>query len=443
MESILFLRDLGWLLLRLGWGGAFLVFIAPLPIRSGTRVRSLLACLLCIGGSTLIRCWAFPPVGWDILLSLCSWTALCLMLKKTCWRTAFYGAVAFCVIGELTQIMSFDLLFSLVLAPRLAGMPLEGQNLLHTCLSLLIGLGLALTFRQWIFRHEKSRFSWGQMALVLLPFLVYACARNLQFSLRGGGMGGNSFHLQIGIFLLLQGFSDLFVAILADNTLSAKLQREELRRMEEILQKQRDAYLAEKAAAAAIRQKHHDMKNYLLLLRAGQKSSPAQAQLAEEIEQIMRPLESALNSGNEFLDIILAEKITLCQQKGIALTPFADGQRLDFIEGLDLCVIVGNALDNAIEAVEDLPPPQRVIHLKLCPVRGMILFTVQNYCGCLPQEDGCGFYLTSKGDREDHGYGLKGISRTVEKYGGTVTAGADGSTFSLNVLIPIPEAPAA
>ncbi len=441
MESILRLRDFGWLLLRLGWGGLFLLFISPLHTRGDSRLRAVLACLLCIGGPTLIRFWTFPTVAWDILLSLCGWTALCLLLKKTDWRTAFYGAVAFSVIGELTQIMSYDLVFDLLLLHWLAGMPEGIQNLIHTGLSLLIGLAMALLFRPWIFRHEKSRFSWGQMALVLLPFLVYAYARNLQFILREAGstLTQPVYQLRMGILLLLLGFSDLIVAILTDNTLSAKLQREELKRMEDILQKQRDAYLSQTAASSAIRQKYHDMKNYLLALRAGQESQPAQTRLAGEIEQIMRPLESTLNTGNEFLDVVLAEKITLCQQKEIELVPFVDGRKLDFIDGLDLCVMVGNALDNAIEAVEGLPPQRRVIHIKLCPVREMLLFAVQNYYHTQPQKDDSGFYRTSKSDGENHGYGLRGISQAVEKYGGTVTTTADGTSFTISVLIPLPD----
>ena len=442
MENILRLRDLGWLLLRLGWGGLFLLFISPLRARGDSRLRAALACLLCIGGPTLIRFLTYPTVWWDILLSLCAWTALCLLLKKTDWRTALYGAVSFSVIGELTQIMSYDLLFDLLLSPRLLDVPEGGQNLIHTGLALLIGLTMALLFRTWIFRHEKSRFSWGQMALVLLPFLVYAYARNLQFILREAG---NTFtqpvyQLRMGILLLLLGFSDLIVAILTDNTLSAKLQREELKRMEDILQKQRDTYLSQTAASSAIRQKYHDMKNYLLALRAEQESQPAQTRLVGELEQIMRPLESTLNTGNEFLDVVLAEKIRLCQQKEIELVPFVDGQKLDFMDGLDLCVMVGNALDNAIEAVEGLPAQRRVIHVKLCPVRDMILFAVQNYYHTQPQKDGSGFYRTSKTDTENHGYGLKGISQAVEKYGGTMTTTADGTSFTLSVLIPIPDA---
>lgn len=438
--GILRLRDLSWLLLRLGWGGLFLLFAAPLIPRSGSRLRPIAACLVCIGGPTLLRFWTFPHVAPDILLSLCSWTALCLLLKKTDWRTAFYGSVVFVVMGELTQIMSYDLLFSLLLFPRLSGLSIGQLNLIHTVAYLLIGSLMTLLFRPWIFRHEKSRFSWGQMSLILLPFLVYAYARNLQFILREAEVSLTQpvFQLRIGLLLLLLGFSDLMVAILTDNTLSAKLQREELRRMEDILQKQREAYLSQKAASGAIQQKYHDMKNYLLALRAGGEAQPSQARLAGELEQIMRPLESTLNTGNEYLDVILAEKITLCQQKGIELVPFADGQRLGFIDGLDLCVMVGNALDNAIEASEALPGQRRVIHLKLCPVKDMILFTVQNYYRTEPQKDDRGFYRTSKSDAENHGYGLRGISQAVEKYGGTVATSADGTTFTLSILIPLP-----
>lgn len=441
MGNILQLRDLGWLLLRLGWGGLILLFIAPLSPRSGFRPgRVLTACLLCIGGPTLIRFWAFPAVTWDILLSLCCWTGLCLLLKKTDWRTAFYGSVVFVVMGELTQIMSYDLIFHLLVSPHLGNLSAGWQNLIHTLLSLLIGLVMTLLFRPWIFRHEKSRFSWGQMSLVLLPFLVYAYARNLQFILQEttAALSHPFFRLRIGLLLLLLGFSDLMVAILTDNTLSAKLQQKEMKRMEDILQKQRETYLSQKAASSAIQQKYHDMKNYLLALRADGEGQSTQARLANDIEQIMHPLESSLNTGNEYLDVILAEKITLCQQKYIELVPYADGQSLSFMDGLDLCVMVGNALDNAIEAVEDLPEQKRVIHLKLCPVKDMILFTVQNYYRTEPQKGDDGFYRTSKSDGENHGYGLRGISQAVEKYGGTVATSADGTSFTLSILIPLP-----
>ena len=119
---------------------------------------------------------------------------------------------------ELTQIMSYDLNFNLLVSPHLWNLSAGWQNLIHTLLSLLIGLVMTLLFRPWIFRHEKSRFSWGQMSLVLLPFLVYAYARNLQFILQETttALSHPFFRLRIGLLLLLLGFSDLMVAILTD-----------------------------------------------------------------------------------------------------------------------------------------------------------------------------------------------------------------------------------
>lgn len=439
--DILKLRDLGWLFLRLGWGVLFLLFIAPLSSRGRGKLWDSTAVFACVGGATLIRFLLYPTVFYALLLNLVSYTALCLLLKKTDWRTAFYGTVCFSVMEELTQVISHDLIFNLLLSPRLEALSLTLQNLIHTAVALVIASALVLIFRGWVFRREKSKFSWGQMCLILLPFLVYAYARNLQFVLREASstLMQPTYQLKIGLLLLLVGFSDLIIAILADHTISAKLQQEELDKMTAILQGQRESYLAQSAASVAVRQKYHDMKNYLLALRVDRENHPTQAQLVGEIEQIMRPLENTLDTGNEFLDVILTEKITICQQKSIKIVPFADGQKIGFIDGLDLCVIVGNALDNAIEAVEGLPEAERIIRLKLCPMRDMLLFTVQNYYRAELRKDERGFYQTTKRDRENHGYGLRGISQAVEKYHGTVSVTTAENDFTLSVLIPFPE----
>ncbi len=441
MGNILALRDGSWLLLRLGWGGLFLLFIAPLRPRGESRLRILLGCLVCIGVPIALRYRLYLTVGWDLLLTLCSWTALCLLLKKTDWRTALYGALAFAVIGELTLILIHDLLLELFLMPRVEGIPPAGWNLVHTLVSLAMGLALVLFFRRWIFRHEKSRFSWGQMGLVLLPFLAYIYARSFQFVLQDtAALDGVEVRLRVSVLLILLGLSDLTVAILTDNTLSTRLQQKELGRMEEVLRRQKEDYLAQKAASDAVRQKYHDLKNCLLGLRA-EPDSPAQARLAGEIEEIIRPLEGAVDTGSEYLDVVLTEKLALCRGKGIVLTPYVDGERLGFLDGLDLCVMVGNALDNAIEAAQDLPSGRRVIHVKIGTRQGMAFFTFQNYCAALPEKDSRGFYRTSKQDAENHGYGLRGIAQAAEKYGGTVSADADGESFTLNILIPLPGQP--
>ena len=245
--------------------------------------------------------------------------------------------------------------------------------------------------------------------------------------------------LHVFILLLLLGLSALLISVLADNSLSTKLQQEELQHMQALIQKQHQDFIAQKSATEAIQQKYHDLKNCLISLKAeGDSGSEAKTQLIREIEQIMKPIETNVETGNHFLNIILTEKLQICQEHQIRLTPYADGRDLAFIDGLDLCVIVGNALDNAIEAVQKLPLYQREIHMKVSRTSNMLLFSFHNYHNDPPRQNGNGSFLTSKSDAHNHGYGLKGISQIAEKYNGDISVDFTETEFTLSVLIPLP-----
>ncbi len=435
MDDILFLRDIGWFLRNLSWGALYLLFIARLRPRKLTRWRLAAACAICIALPMVFRYFVYIQVLWDVLLNIASCTALCLIIKQTDWRTAFYGAVAFAMLCELNLIISHDVIVYLILMPRIPGLSQELWNLIHTALYLAFGVSLVLGYRSPVLGRDKSKFGWGQMIMVLLPFAVYVYARNLQFSIKY--MGDNAYQLKLCSLLLLIGLSDLVAAILADSLISERIEREELRRMENVIQKQKETYAAQVAASDALRQQYHDLKNRLIGLRSGQNTMAAD-KLAGDLETILDPIGDAFNTGNDYLDVILSEKSAVCREKEISLVPYVNGQDFDFLDGLDLCVILGNALDNAIEAVEALPPDRRAIHVKACTLHGMALLVVQNYYSTPPQKDSRGFYRTVKSDTENHGYGLRGISHAVERYNGTVDISVDAERFTLSMLIPFP-----
>ena len=72
------------------------------------------------------------------------------------------------------------------------------------------------------------------------------------------------------------------------------------------------------------------------------------------MDEVIRRLEAATETGSNLLDTILTSKNLRCMQKGIAMTCFADGHELDFMDVMDVCTIFGNALDNAIECEEKI-----------------------------------------------------------------------------------------
>lgn len=138
------------------------------------------------------------------------------------------------------------------------------------------------------------------------------------------------------------------------------------------------------------------------------------------------------------LDTVLTEKSLTCEQKEIMWTCMADGSQLDFLDPVDLYAIFGNALDNAIEGVQELQEPEkRVISVTVFNRGNLAILQIENYYGHKLQfQDG--LPKSRKGDGACHGFGIKSIRRTVEKYNGSVSIHAEDSIFVLSVVFPVP-----
>ena len=103
----------------------------------------------------------------------------------------------------------------------------------------------------------------------------------------------------------------------------------------------------------------------------------------------------------------------------------------------DLYALFGNLTDNAIEAVKDLPDGKRTISFSIKEVRGFLSVNIHNlYEGKLEFENG--LPVTTKGDRANHGYGMKSVRMICRKYNGEMTIKADGGAFNLNMIFPVP-----
>ena len=203
-----------------------------------------------------------------------------------------------------------------------------------------------------------------------------------------------------------------------------------------ILDQQYENYRVRQETVDLIHQKYHDLKHQIAVLRS-EVGSGAKLEYLDRMEQEIRSFEAQNKTGNEVLDTILTAKSLVCQQKGITLTVVADGHALDFMDVMDLSALFGNALDNAIEAVEKVTEPeQRLVSLTVFRQRGFLSIQLKNRYDDAPTEAGV-LPQTTKPDKRYHGYGLKSIRSTVTKYGGTMTAaGADG-WFELGILIPL------
>lgn len=203
-----------------------------------------------------------------------------------------------------------------------------------------------------------------------------------------------------------------------------------------VLKSQYEQYRNYQDSMELIHMKYHDLKHQIAGLRA-ETDVEKRKEWLDAMEQELEAGALLMKTGNSVLDTILGAKILYARGKGIRITCVADGTLLNFIHVTDICTIFGNALDNAVESVILLENPQmRLIHVTVSAQRSFVFIQVSNYCEQEIQREIGQMPATTKSDKKNHGYGLKSIRYSVEKYGGSVAIDLRENWFELRILIP-------
>lgn len=248
-------------------------------------------------------------------------------------------------------------------------------------------------------------------------------------------------HLNLGqttdtlFYLALAVLPELFILffLYVKNTMYLRDQEQRDKVQIAQLQQQYTYYQDKLKDEERIRSIYHDLKNHLLLMESRQNTEETR-QMAETLRSQIADYEDYVHTGNEFLDIILKDKAAKAREKQIDFSTMVDFHGIDFMEPLDISTIFGNAIDNAIEASENLPEYKRLITVKAERVRDMLLITIEN--NTLP---GNHFIEgTTKKDHFVHGFGIPNIKKAAEKYDGQCSFQQKESIYQLKILIPCP-----
>ena len=181
----------------------------------------------------------------------------------------------------------------------------------------------------------------------------------------------------------------------------------------------------------------HDLKHQINLLKTQSYASAGKStSYLEKMEREIRVYETQNKTGNPILDAVLTNKALLCQNKEIELKFIVDGDALSFMDDMDVSALFGNMLDNAIESAQKQQEKQkRLIWLYVTREKQFVRIRTENYCDEKIQFKN-GMPVTTKKDRRLHGYGMKSIKSTVEKYNGSVVAAQENNWFELKILLP-------
>lgn len=240
-----------------------------------------------------------------------------------------------------------------------------------------------------------------------------------------------------GLFYIrtLVDFSGLLILFLQRDRWRELSMQKEMEAVNAILRRQYEQYNLSKENIEIINRKYHDLKHQIAVVRA-ERNSDKREQYLQEMENDIKMYEAQKKTGNKVLDTILTGKHLYCVQHEINFTCVADGMLLDFMNLMDICTIFGNALDNAIECVEKIgDKSKRLIRTAVYSQSKFLIIRFENYTELeLTTKDS--LPITTKKDRQYHGYGLKSIRSTVEKYGGSMTVNVKDNWFILRLLIP-------
>ena len=176
--------------------------------------------------------------------------------------------------------------------------------------------------------------------------------------------------------------------------------------------------------------KCHDLKHQIRNI-ARKEAIPVDT--IHEIESVISVYDSNVKTGNDALDVILTEKRLIANYKQIELSCIADGKLLVFMNESDIYSLFGNLLDNAMEAVSKLHEENRVVGLSVKRVNQMVFVNVYNcFEGNIVFRNG--LPITTKGNSDNHGYGLKSVELLAAKYGGKMNIKAEDGVFSVSIL---------
>ena len=271
------------------------------------------------------------------------------------------------------------------------------------------------------------------LVVIIIAASVFAMS-NLSY-LDQNGLFSGSFVMDIFIIRTLVDLSGIAVLYAYHIQVKEVQIRFEKDALHNIMEMQYKNYQLSKENIDMVNQKYHDLKHQINILKTQSYTGKSTSYL-EKMEREIRVYETQNKTGNQILDAVLTNKAMICQNKEIELKFIVDGEALSFMDDMDVSALFGNMLDNAIESAEKQQEKQkRLIWLYVTREKQFVRIRTENYCDEKIHFKN-GMPVTTKKDRQLHGYGMKSIKSTVEKYHGSVVAAQENNWFELKILLP-------
>lgn len=305
-------------------------------------------------------------------------------------------------------------------------------------LLLLLKIGVTAYIKNQTRQQIYGIESVYQVAITTLSALPYFFLRSYAFFFH---MNPLSVPLIIHFLDILCGVCALINMIISERLSFQSRQNEQLR-MKSLIEKQHDHYLWSLNSYETVSRKYHDLRHILRGIDSMQDLAEVK-EYVHAVEGEIRNFELIYDTGNKTLDVILSDWMRKSRDKGIQMHVHADGQGWNSVRDIDIATIFGNALDNAFESTEAIRDAElRIVEVRTGRVNDMLISRFENRF-THPLEMKQSRLLSTKADKQNHGYGLQSMEMTVRKYNGEIDINTDNGAFILTVIIPVAHCPVA
>lgn len=180
----------------------------------------------------------------------------------------------------------------------------------------------------------------------------------------------------------------------------------------------------------------HDYHNHIQSLKAYliMNQYEEASRYLDRLEQDLTTVDTLVKSGNVMVDAILNSKLSLIQGRQIRVDATAAVPEDLIISEIELSVLLGNLLDNAMEACMQLPREERFIRIYIDIVKKQLYISVTNATAGRVEKVGGRFLSQKEGS---HGFGLLRIDNIVAKYGGYLNRQTEQGIFATEVMLPL------
>ena len=180
----------------------------------------------------------------------------------------------------------------------------------------------------------------------------------------------------------------------------------------------------------------HDWHNQLQVLSAYLDSGEYRRarEYLDEVNQAILQIDTVIKTGNTMVDAILNSKISLMRSHHIEVEAEAKVPAALSVSDVDLCIMIGNLLDNAMEACTRLEEGNRFVHIYIHVKGSQLYMSFTNSAGKKQKKMG-NLFLSSKG--REHGFGLVRVDALVAKNGGYLTRASEDGGYTTEVILPL------